>query len=151
VGHGSVLRHAHQHDRLPVQAPDRQDLKDRLVLKIPVINGIVEYAILERFCSILSTMLQAGVSMPGGAADHHRRHGQLGVPGATRHRPRPDARGWRVQRPLIDTELFPGAARQMFKVGEETGTLDQQLEVAALYFNRELESRIKRSRRCSSR
>ena len=45
--------------------------------------------------------------------------------------------------PLIETGLFPGAARQMFKVGEETGTLDQQLEVAAEYFNRELEYRIK--------
>src|SRR5690606_41414231 len=45
--------------------------------------------------------------------------------------------------PLIDTELFPGAARQMFKVGEETGTLDDQLGVAAEYFNRELEYRIK--------
>jgi type IV pilus assembly protein PilC len=29
-------------------------------------------------------------------------------------------------------------------VGEETGTLDEQLEVASLYFNRELESRIKK-------
>ena len=32
----------------------------------------------------------------------------------------------------------------MFKVGEETGTLDEQLEVASLYFDRELESRIKK-------
>jgi type IV pilus assembly protein PilC len=32
----------------------------------------------------------------------------------------------------------------MFKVGEETGTLDQQLQVASLYFDRELESRIKK-------
>ena len=47
-------------------------------------------------------------------------------------------------RPLADTELFPGAAKQMFKVGEETGTLDEQLEVASMYFDRELESRIKK-------
>jgi type IV pilus assembly protein PilC len=47
-------------------------------------------------------------------------------------------------KPLARTELFPGAARQMFKVGEETGTLDRQLEVAAIFFDRELESRIKR-------
>ena len=46
--------------------------------------------------------------------------------------------------PLIETELFPGAAKQMFKVGEETGTLDAQLEIAAIYFDRELESRIKK-------
>jgi type IV pilus assembly protein PilC len=32
----------------------------------------------------------------------------------------------------------------MFKVGEETGTLDDQLEIAATYFDRELESRIKK-------
>jgi type IV pilus assembly protein PilC len=31
----------------------------------------------------------------------------------------------------------------MFTVGEETGTLDDQLGVAAEYFNRELEYRIK--------
>jgi type IV pilus assembly protein PilC len=31
----------------------------------------------------------------------------------------------------------------MFRVGEETGTLDQQLSVASEYFDRELESRIK--------
>ena len=33
--------------------------------------------------------------------------------------------------PLAQTGLFPGAARQMFRVGEETGTLDTQLETAA--------------------
>jgi type IV pilus assembly protein PilC len=47
-------------------------------------------------------------------------------------------------KPLARTQLFPGAAKQMFKVGEETGTLDQQLTVASLYFDRELESRIKK-------
>jgi type IV pilus assembly protein PilC len=32
----------------------------------------------------------------------------------------------------------------MFKVGEETGTLDDQLSVASMYFDRELEQRIRR-------
>ena len=32
----------------------------------------------------------------------------------------------------------------MFKVGEETGTLDDQLEICAIYFDRELDSRIRR-------
>ena len=46
--------------------------------------------------------------------------------------------------PLAETGLFPGAARQMFRVGEETGTLDQQLEVAAEYYSRELDEKVKR-------
>jgi type IV pilus assembly protein PilC len=47
--------------------------------------------------------------------------------------------------PINQTELFPAAARQMFRVGEETGTLDQQLEVAAAYYNRELETKLERA------
>jgi type IV pilus assembly protein PilC len=46
--------------------------------------------------------------------------------------------------PLGETGLFPGAAKQMFRVGEETGTLDTQLETAAVYFDRELDVRVKR-------
>ena len=45
--------------------------------------------------------------------------------------------------PLAETGLFPGAAKQMFRVGEETGTLDTQLETAAAYYHRELEVRVK--------
>jgi type IV pilus assembly protein PilC len=46
--------------------------------------------------------------------------------------------------PLARTGLFPGAARQMFRVGEETGTLDEQLHTAAAYYDRELDYKIKR-------
>ena len=35
-----------------------KELKDRLMLKIPIIKGIVEYALLERFCRILSAMIR---------------------------------------------------------------------------------------------
>ncbi len=51
-------------DVVPVHPPDGQGAQGRLMLKIPVIKGIVEYAILERFCRILGTMLQAGVAIP---------------------------------------------------------------------------------------
>jgi type IV pilus assembly protein PilC len=46
--------------------------------------------------------------------------------------------------PIARTGLFPGALRQMFRVGEETGTLDEQLETAAAYYDRELDFKIKR-------
>ncbi len=44
---------------------------------------------------------------------------------------------------LAETGLFPAAARQMFRVGEETGTLDKQLETAAAFYHRELELKVK--------
>ena len=80
-----------------------------------------------------------------GHEDHDRVDRQLGVPRAARGGAgRVMLEGGGFARPLADTGLFPGAAKQMFKVGEETGTLDEQLEVASLYFDRELESRIKK-------
>ena len=47
-------------------------------------------------------------------------------------------------RSVEDTGLFPHAAVQMMRVGEDTGTLDQQLENAADFYARELDYRLKR-------
>ncbi|MEX2626090.1 MAG: type II secretion system F family protein [Ilumatobacteraceae bacterium] len=124
--------------------PTGKVLKDRLALKIPVVGGIVEYAILERFCAILSTMLQAGVSMPSAMQTTTDATANVVYQERLDEARSQMLEGGGFSQPLIETELFPGAAKQMFRVGEETGTLDQQLEVAALYFNRELESRIKK-------
>ena len=52
--------------------------------------------------------------------------------------------GQGLAEPLARTGLFPGAARQMFRVGEETGTLDHQLETASAFYERELDVKIKR-------
>ncbi|MEX0848326.1 MAG: type II secretion system F family protein [Ilumatobacteraceae bacterium] len=118
--------------------------KDRLMLKIPVLKGIVEYSVLERFCRILATMLRAGVPLTHAlrtttdALDNTVYAAQLAIAQEQ------ILEGAGFARPLAETGLFPGAARQMFKVGEETGTLDQQLEVASTYFDRELSGRIQR-------
>jgi len=118
--------------------------KDRLVLKIPVIKGIVDYAILERFCRILSAMLAAGVPLPDGLKTTTDATSNVVYKERLELARAQMLEGQGFSQPLIDTELFPGAARQMFKVGEETGTLDMQLSVASEYFDRELDSRIKR-------
>jgi type IV pilus assembly protein PilC len=119
-------------------------VKDRLLLKLPAVKGIIEYAILERFCRILATMIRAGVPLPDAMKTTTE------ATANTVFRERLEIaqvemlEGGGFYKPLVKTELFPGAARQMFKVGEETGTLDRQLEVASIYFDRELESRIKK-------
>ena len=118
--------------------------KQRMVLKIPVISGIVEYSLLERFCRILGAMVKAGVPLPEGLKTTTDATSNIVFKERLEVARAQMLEGKGFSQPLIDTELFPGAAKQMFKVGEETGTLDTQLEVASLYFDRELESRIKR-------
>ncbi len=124
--------------------PTGKELWQRLSLKIPVIGGIIEYAILERFCAVLGTMLVAGVAVPSAMETTTEAVANVVYREQLDIARQQMLEGSGFTQPLIETELFPGAARQMFKVGEETGTLDQQLEVAAEYFNRELEFRIER-------
>ena len=119
-------------------------VKDKLLLKIPIIKGIVEFAILERFCRILGAMVKAGVPLPEGLKTTTEATDNTVYRAALEAAQEVMLEGGGFARPMSDTGLFPGAAKQMFKVGEETGTLDEQLQVASIYFDRELESRIKK-------
>jgi type IV pilus assembly protein PilC len=120
-----------------------KDIFQRTILKVPIVGGIVEYALLERFCSVMHTMLAAGVAVPEAMSTTTEAVSNVVYKEQLDIARQQMLEGSGFTQPLIETELFPGAARQMFKVGEETGTLDEQLEVAAEYFNRELEYRIK--------
>jgi type IV pilus assembly protein PilC len=118
---------------------------DAIILKLPVIGDITQTAVLERICRILSSMLRAGVDLPRSMAVTAD-----SANNAVFHRALYEVRdammqGQGLAGPIARTGLFPGAARQMFRVGEETGTLDQQLSVAADYYNRELETKLERA------
>jgi type IV pilus assembly protein PilC len=119
-------------------------LKDRSLLRIPVVREVVQYAILERFCRIVGAMMRAGVPLPEGM--------QAAVDGTTnvvyrraltRVRERM-LEGEGMADPIAETALFPPAAVQMIRVGEETGTLDVQLDSAGQYYARELEYKLTR-------
>src|SRR5690606_20819443 len=94
-------------------------------------------------CSVLHTMLAAGVSVPEALSTTTDAISNVVYKEQLDLARQQMLEGSGFAQPLIETDLFPGAARQMFKVGEETGTLDEQLKVAGEYFNRELEFRIK--------
>jgi type IV pilus assembly protein PilC len=118
--------------------------RDRLLLRLPIVGDLTRHAILERFCRILSSMVGAGVPLPDamtvtGVATNNVVY-QRGIDDARLAM----IRGEGLAKPLAETGLFPAAARQMFRVGEETGTLDQQLQTAAVYFDRELDYKLKR-------
>ena len=49
-----------------------------------------------------------------------------------------------ISGPLARTRLFPGTATQMLRIGEETGSLDDQLRVTAEYYEVELDYKIKK-------
>ena len=90
-------------------------------------------------------MAGAGVTLPEALRGGHRVAAQPGL----RHARSAEVseqmlEGEGLAGPLARTGLFPGTAARMIRVGEETGTLDTQLEVTAEYYESELDYKIKK-------
>jgi type IV pilus assembly protein PilC len=118
--------------------------RDRLLLAVPVLGSTIEYALVERFCRILASMAGAGVALPEAL---RVATGSLRNRVFTRGLARVGEemlRGEGLARPLARTELFPATAARMMRVGEDTGSLDTQLEVTARYYEGELDYKLKK-------
>lgn len=119
-------------------------LRERIALRTPMLGPILSAAALERFCRVLALGVRAGVPM---AEAMWMTTGATGLVG---HRIRLDQardemwKGGGFTGPMMATGLFPAPVRLMLRVGEETGTLADQLETAGQYFARRLETRISR-------
>jgi type IV pilus assembly protein PilC len=118
--------------------------RDRLMIGLPLIGDAVRFALVERFCRVLSSMAGAGVSLPEAlrVATASLRNVVFmktldGVGEAM-------MRGEGLAQPLSASGLFPGTAARMIRVGEETGTLDRQLEVVAGFYESELDYKLKK-------
>jgi len=119
-------------------------LRDRLVLQAPVLGQLIQYTIVERFCRILSSMIRSGVQVPdamevaaGGTSNVIYQEALEGAREAM-------LRGEGMAAPITATGLFPGGVCQMMRVGEDTGTLDDQLETAAGFYGKEVEYKLDR-------
>ncbi len=118
--------------------------KDRFFLRMPLIGDVVRYAVIERFCRIISAMMKAGVPLPEAMqAAIEGANNKVYEDGLIKVREQM-LEGEGISDPIIQSQLFPPAATQMLKVGEETGTLDAQLDSAAAYYARELDYKLKR-------
>jgi type IV pilus assembly protein PilC len=119
-------------------------LRDGMFLGLPVLGDTIRYALIERYTRLLAAMVNAGVALPEAmtvASDSIRnRVFREKLDGARTEM----LTGGGLAAPMARTGLFPGVASQMMRVGEDTGTLDRQLGVAASYYERELDYKIKK-------
>ncbi len=118
--------------------------RDRAVLRLPVIGEVVQYNVIERFCRIISSMMQAGVPLPEAMQAAIDGTNNLVYAEALADVRDQMLEGDGMARPILATGLFPPAATQMIRVGEETGTLDAQMDSAADFFAKELDYKLAR-------
>jgi type IV pilus assembly protein PilC len=129
---------------LAVRTKPGRNFRDRALLKVPAIGRVIQYSIIERFCRLLSALTDAGVPLPEAMTVLARGSSNTAFESGLNEVRTAMLRGEGIARPIAATGLFPGAVVQMIRVGENTGTLDTQLQNAAKYYGRELEHKIKR-------
>jgi type IV pilus assembly protein PilC len=118
--------------------------RDRLLLKVPVLGPTIRFALVERFCRILSSMVGAGVSLPEALRVATESLRNRVFMRALARVGEAMLEGEGIAAPLAATGQFPPTAARMLRVGEETGTLDSQLETTAHYYEGELDYRLKK-------
>jgi type IV pilus assembly protein PilC len=118
--------------------------RDKMLLTMPVFGDLVRFTIIERFCRILASLVKAGVQIPDAmAVALGATNNRIYVEKLTEAR---DAmiRGEGMSGPITATGMFPGGVCQMVRVGEDTGTLDNQLDTAAGFYGKEVEYKLEK-------
>lgn len=112
--------------------------RDRLLRHVPVLGNLFDLIALERFCRVLGALVEAGVPLPSGievsAASTNNSYFEAKLAAVKDT----VVRGGGLSAPVTESGVFPTAARQMIRVGEQTGSLGVQLSKAANYYEREL-------------
>jgi type IV pilus assembly protein PilC len=115
---------------------------DAIVLKLPVLGGIVRKVSVARFCRTLSTLMSSGVPILDGLDITARTAGNAIVENAIQKTRAGIERGETIAAPLKETNVFPSMVVQMINVGETTGALDAMLSKIADFYEEEVDTAV---------
>ncbi len=124
------------------RSPAFADAVDKYMLKIPIVGDIVYNAVVARFARTLSTTFAAGVplvealeSVAGASGNAVFRDAILKV--------RDDVTtGIQINIALKATNLFPTMLLQLTSIGEESGSLDDMMEKAAVHYEEAVDNAV---------
>jgi type IV pilus assembly protein PilC len=123
------------------QASGRRQL-DYLLLRLPVLGPITALSNASRFSRTMAILLRAGLPLSE-VMDLIIQTTQNRILREYMEEVRDKLlRGEGLSKPLAGSKMFPPMLVQMVEVGEETGTLDSNLETMAEFYAREVDERI---------
>ncbi len=117
---------------------------DTIKLKIPVFGALIEQSILNKFCKTFGILIGAGVPVLETTALLRKV-----VDNKVYERAIDDASdlirdGYNISTALRRTEVFPSILLQLASTGEDTGELDDLLDRAADYYQKQVDALVDR-------
>jgi len=124
------------------RSPSGRLLRDKLMLRLPVIGKVVLLGELSRSCRSLSLLFKAGLPLPEVMTLTAQACGNRVIASALNGVEQDMLNGEGLSRPLRRRKVFLPLMVEMAKVGEETGNLDEVLIVVAQNYDIEADSRV---------
>jgi type IV pilus assembly protein PilC len=116
--------------------------RDRVMLRLPVVGGLVRKTAMARFASTLSTLLASGVPVLESLEITSDAVQNAVVADGVRAISEGAKQGEPLTRPLQNHPVFPPMVTQMMAVGEETGAIDSLLRKVADFFEQEVQRTV---------
>jgi type II secretory pathway component PulF len=115
-----------------------------LILKAPLLGGLIAQFAMARFCRMLGTLIGAGVPLVHGLNVARRSIGNQILVDAVAQSIERVQQGGRLGQSLADCRsLFPGSVLEMIAVAEESGKLDAELVRIAAETETDLDRNLK--------
>ncbi len=115
---------------------------DRMLLRVPLMGGLLRKAAIARFTRTLGTLVASGVSILDGLEITARTAGNRVLHDAIMSSRASIAGGETISEPLKRSGVFPPMVVQMINVGEQTGGLDEMLTKIADFYDDEVDSAV---------
>lgn len=116
---------------------------DTLKLKIPLFGKLIEQSILAEFARTLGLLVGTGTLVVDALLETAETTGNVNYKNAITGVSKQVEKGVSVGAALTYYPLFPPLLIQLVKIGEQTGKLDESLEKASEYFEREVDGKVK--------
>ncbi len=127
---------------LYLRTPIGQRQRDALLLKIPIIGDINIQSNVSQLCHTMSILLMAGLPMSEIMNLIVETMTNVILKEAFGRVRTEMLQGHGLSGPIREEKVFPRLLAQMVRVGEETGTLDTNLETLAIFYEEEADRKI---------
>jgi len=117
-------------------------LYDKLMLKMPIIGGLVRKIAVSKVTRTLGTLVKSGVPILEALLIVGRTSGNRVIEMAIEKAQMRVKEGESITKPLVDSGVFPPMVTEMISVGEETGELEKMLTKVADFYDQEVETAV---------
>ncbi len=119
-----------------------REIKDRVVLHLPIIGPIMHKAAVARFARTMSTMFAAGVPLVEALQSVSGATGNAVYANAVLRMREEVATGTNMMTAMKAQNVFPSMVVQMTSIGEESGALDTMLAKVADFYEEEVDNAV---------